>query len=226
VPSPSPAPLVIWDFDGTVADTYTAIRHATHATLTAHGFVPCDDDVLRLVVGRSLPDVLVHAAGLTESDVDPALVASLVSTYRTVFATAGPTHSTVFPGIGELLVDLADAGVTSVVATSRFRPSIDQMIDHLGLVDRFASVHSTSDLAPDRGKPLPDLVLRACEVAGRAPSDAIVVGDAAVDVIMGRAAGTTTVAVTWGNGTRDALVAAAADHVVEDPTMLQPLLGL
>jgi phosphoglycolate phosphatase len=218
-----PAPrLLVWDFDGTLADTFVAIRVSTAAALAAHGLPMCTDEALRGTIGWSLADGLAHLAA--DPDANPVLVASLVATYRESFASAGHTHASLFPGVIELLGDLGDQRVTSAIATSRMRASVEQLIDRLGLAPHIAEVQSTGDLPPGQAKPHPEVVLRACAALGHNPAGAVVIGDAPVDIGMGRAAGAATIAVTWGNGTRPALAAAGPTHVVDTLDDLRALI--
>ena len=214
-------PLLIWDFDGTLADTFAAIRASAAVALAAHGFGPCDDAILRAAGGLALAEVLTRLAA---PEALPAeVLASMVEAYREAF----PTHAadaTLFPGVPAFLADLGDRGVTLAIATGRRRVSTVDLLARFGIADRFATVHCEDDLAPGRGKPQPDLVLRACEATGWDPSRAVVIGDSPYDVAMGRAAGARTVAVTWGHSEPDALRAAGADHVVDDLDGLRRLL--
>ena len=65
------------------------------------------------------------------------------------------------------------------------------------------------------GKPAPDPVLKILHTCGWKASNTITVGDAPVDILMGRAAGTLTCAVTYGNGTRNELEAAAPNFIID-----------
>jgi phosphoglycolate phosphatase len=213
-------PLLVWDFDGTLADTFAAIRASATAALDAHGLGPLDEAALRASVGLALSEVLARLV----PGADPALVTSLVAAYREAFPAAGAASARLFPGVAALLAELGDRGVTSAVATGRHRVSTEQLLDRFGIADRFATVHCESDLAPGRGKPQPDLVLRACAATGRDPADTVVLGDSPLDVAMGRAAGARTIAVTWGNASRPALAAAGPTHTVDDLAALRAVL--
>ena len=75
-------------------------------------------------------------------------------------------------------------------------------------------------------KPAPDPLLHAAAALGVDPGSCVYVGDATVDVLSARAAGMAAVAVTWGAGERDALVALRPDAVVDDvPALAAYLLG-
>jgi phosphoglycolate phosphatase-like HAD superfamily hydrolase len=216
-----PARLLVWDFDGTLADTYAAIQRSTDAALTAHGRPPCDPALLRTTVGLTLAEALALVVG----DDDPTLIGSLVAVYRETFTTDGPALCSLYPGIADLLAELAGRGAACAVATSRRRVSTEDLLARFGVADRFVTVHCESDLGPGRGKPCPDLVLSACTAAGVDPGDAVVIGDAPVDIGMGRAAGATTIAVAWGHGDPGALLAAGPDHVVGDLAELRAILA-
>jgi HAD superfamily hydrolase (TIGR01509 family) len=214
--------LLVWDFDGTLADTFPAIRASCQHTLAAHGYGPVDDAVLRASGGLALPEVLTRVAG--DPAPDPEALVAMIATYREVF----PTHAVeavLFPGVAAYLADLGDRGVTSAIATGRRRASTVELLDRFGLAGRFATVHCEDDLPPGRGKPLPDLALAACAAVGRPPGDAVVIGDSPHDVAMGRAAGATTVAATWGHDDPAPLRASGADHVVDDLAALTGVLA-
>jgi HAD superfamily hydrolase (TIGR01509 family) len=211
--------LLVWDFDGTLADTFLAIQAAAATALVTHGQPVCDDAVLRGTIGLSLAEAFTVMLG--DEEPDPELVRALVASYRQVF---DGQRCSVFPGVAGLLTDLDDRGLPSAIATSRYRPVVEHLLTELDLARHFADVQSTSDLPPDRGKPHPDVVLAACAALDRRPGDAVVIGDAPVDIGMGRAAGATTIAVTWGYGARDALVLAGPTHVVDTLDELRAVL--
>ncbi len=73
-------------------------------------------------------------------------------------------------------------------------------------------------------KPDPEPVLKTLSDLGFAAGEALVVGDMPVDILMGKRAGSLTCGVTYGNSTRDALLAAGADYVIDDFGSLLPLL--
>ena len=210
--------LVVWDFDGTLADTRTAILAAARYALESHGYpVPVDDDVTALV-GLPIHELYGRLAGGPGERV----VADLAESHRSHFESNAAAVTTLFDGIVELLVDLAGAGVPSAVATSRTWRTLGPLMAHLRLTEHVAAVR-TGD-AMTNPKPAPDMVLELCAELGVAAGDAIVVGDTAFDVEMGRRAGATTCGVTWGNHGEDELAAAGADHVVHDVRSLAPLL--
>ena len=74
----------------------------------------------------------------------------------------------------------------------------------------------------EKAKPAPDMVLRVLEIIGGTPDTTLTVGDMTYDIDMGRAAGTLTCGVTYGNGTREDL--SDADFLIDDFSELMSLL--
>ncbi|HEX7949355.1 MAG TPA: HAD family hydrolase [Candidatus Limnocylindrales bacterium] len=97
-------------------------------------------------------------------------------------ATATPTAD-----LGRLLDRLAARGIRAAVATSDDRLPTERTLAALGIAARFETLACADDGHP--AKPAPDPVLRIAERVGLAPDRMLVVGDAPVDMRMGRAAG-------------------------------------
>ena len=122
----------------------------------------------------------------------------------------------------DVLADLVAAGARVGVATSKRRSSAQQGMDVLGLsefVEVLVGMEDTSTHKPD-----PAPVLLAVERLGGTPDQAVYVGDAVVDMLAGQAAGTATVAVTWGAGHPEALAVAHPDAVAVDAVQLRKVL--
>jgi pyrophosphatase PpaX len=121
-----------------------------------------------------------------------------------------------FPGVDEALSRLRAAGVGIVVVTSKRRRSVEmalEMFPGLDLVvDRFVTMEDTRE-----HKPHPEPLWRGLELAGGFPrEEAAYVGDSPFDVEAAKAAGLTSVAVSWGAFSEDRLREAVPDHLVPD----------
>jgi phosphoglycolate phosphatase len=222
----SSGPLLVWGFDGTVVDSYPAIRAAVDTALDQHGLQPAGpqwvtEAILRSLVGLSLDRIFGRL--VYHLDPDPRLIESLVCAYREAFRAAGPAHATLLPGIDSLLADLRANGAVSVVASSD-GSGADVLLDRFGIAEHFAGVVSDDDVARNHRKPDSGLVLSACAAYGYDPTDAVVIGDSVFDVEMGQAAGADTVWVTWGNQTRGDLLERTPTHLAEDVDELGSLL--
>lgn len=211
--------VAVFDCDGTLANTFEAIRAATEVALTAHGLPLTSLERLKSSVGLSLPTIFDRITGgvLSAAEID-----DLVRVYRSVFTEIAAAKVTLFDGIGEQLDLLHDAGVTLTVATSKSRRGVTELLDVLGIADMFAVV--VADDMVSHKKPHPQMCEQVMAAVGGRPERATMIGDAIYDIQMGRAAGLRTCAVTWGNQTREQLLAAEPDHIVETPAELADVL--
>ena len=112
-------------------------------------------------------------------------------------------------------------GLTIAIASSRSRQSLTAFLKDMQLESYVSVVVASNDV--EHGKPAPDMILKILETTGCKAEEAIMVGDTAFDIAMGRSAGTQTCAVTYGNGKPDEL--ALADHRIDDFAKLADIVG-
>lgn len=128
-----------------------------------------------------------------------------------------------FPGMADVLHAAEEQGWYLAVFTGKGRPSALYTLEQLGLVPRIAIVVSSDDV--QHHKPAPDGLLAIMKHCRAAPQDVLVVGDAPADIAAGKAVGCPTAAALWGAFDRQALLAAAPDYVLHQPSDLLPLLN-
>lgn len=129
-------PVVLFDFDGTVADTGRAVMTSTRKTLAARGFSEAQMGDLRRMIGPPLWKSFHDFYGFSREE---SLV--VADEYRAFFDELGPEEYPVFDGIPELLDGLVAQGHRLVVATSRMEAKcIDMVGDAVMIGDRFNDV--------------------------------------------------------------------------------------
>lgn len=215
----------LFDFDGTLVDTtemiYQGLRHATAEVLGRE--IPRDE--LMSGVGTPLPRQMELLVG--EVPERTVLVERLLESYRLHHETHHDDLIKEFPGVEDALARLHSAGVRVAVVTSKRRKSVKMALNRfpgLGpVVDAWITMEDTSE-----HKPRPEPLLKGLEVLGGVPSgEAAYVGDSPHDVAAARAAGVTSVAVSWGAFSEEALRDAGPDHLVPDlDSAVDVLLGL
>ena len=211
--------LIIFDFDGTLADSRRLIIEAHRRVFTQFGLpVPAPQASLALI-GRSLELVLAELAG------PDAPIATMAKAYQPLIAELrdNPAFADApFAGAHELLADLAGCGDHRLgIATGHIASAIEPALKAFGWRDWFCSVQS-ADKAPS--KPHPGMILQALDEAGIAARDAVMVGDTAFDMEMARAAGVSAIGVGWGYHARERLIAAGASCVAETMDELRTAL--
>ena len=200
--------FVIFDFDGTIADTTEGILRTTEETLKRMGLPVCDDETVKKCIGLPLKGHLA-AAGIPEERLDEA-----VDVYHELFYIVAPKCIQIFDGVKESLEGLKSKGCRMAIATSRGSHSLELLLNEHGIREYF-EVLGTVDCV-SRPKPNPDLVLWVLEKFGAEAAGTIVVGDTTFDIMMGSSAGCRTCAVTYGNHTREMLLTASPDFVVDN----------
>ena len=202
--------LVILDFDGTLADTQPIIIASIQATLKELHLPERTDAECRTIIGLPLAECFT-----TLCSVDDTTAERCADVYRRVFDELN-TDGTVrlFPHVLETLKALHDRGLQLAICSSRGRPTLEGFVKSFHLEHYVSMVVSSNDV--EHHKPHPEPVQKILAALGIAPEEAVVVGDANYDILMGRAAGCRTVGVTYGNQTAADLRAAGADHLIDD----------
>ncbi len=211
-------PTVLFDLDGTLTDPLEGITRSIRYALERLGRPPLSDVVLRDWIGPSLRSSL---AGVLDGD--EAMVERGMALYRERYAPTGIFENRIYPGIPELLADLASAGSCVCLATSKPQIFAQRILEHFGIIGHFTVIGgATLDTSRDSKADVIAYVLGELPAAARA--DAIMVGDREHDVIGARQNGLPTIGVTYGYGSRAELAAAGAAALAADVATLRNLL--
>lgn len=213
-----PLRLILFDVDGTLADSQNAIASAMVAAFEGVGLsVPSRAEILS-IVGLSLPLAMAQLAPTQTPAVQAELVAGYKRAYMDRRLAQGAGHSPLFPGAAETLAALNMVPEYLLgVATGKSQRGLDALIASHGL-DCFVT-RQVADHHPS--KPHPSMVLTALAETGVEARDAVMIGDTSYDIDMGRAAGVCTIAVDWGYHPAAGL---GADHIISSFAQLEPLL--
>ena len=202
--------LVILDFDGTLADTQPLIVSTLHRTLAELGLPPRTDAECRSIIGLPLKECFVRL-----SSVDDATAERCAEVYRRIFDEDNhPGVVTLFPHVLETLTEMHSRGLMLAICSSRGRPTLDGFVRTFQLEDYVSMIVSANDV--EHHKPHPEPVLLILEQLGIPAEEALVVGDASYDIMMGRNASCRTCGVTYGNQSAADLCTAGADYLVDD----------
>ena len=183
---------------------YQSMRHATGEVLGRE--IP--RETLMANVGRPLPRQMEL--------IDAARAEALLESYALHNKEHHDSLIGEFPGVEKALARLRAGGVLVAVVTSKRRHSVKLALERVpGLgevVDRFVTMEDTTD-----HKPHPGPLLKGLELLGGVPTgEAAYVGDSPFDVAAAKAAGITSVAVSWGAFSEETLRSAEPDHLVPD----------
>ena len=186
--------LVIFDFDGTLADTIAGIISTARTVLLRHGLTEEEMGDVRRIIGPPFPQAFSSVYGLSEEE-----AAQVTDEYRAIYLNLGLEGWPLYPGVRELLSDLCAAGRTLAVASSKRQQLVERAIADNGVEGLFLAVlGKASDAQGDKTA----TIGRILELAGAGPGDAVMVGDRHHDVEAAAACGVPCVGVTYA-GTAD-----------------------
>jgi phosphoglycolate phosphatase len=212
---------VLFDLDGTLADTAPDLGRALNSVLIEHGREPLPIAAIRPVVSLGGAAMVQLAFGI-----DPGApgFAGLRDRFLAQYGAGVARESALFPEIPFLLERLEQAGYRWGIVTNKSRAFTTPLVDALGVAGRAACVVS-GDTTP-HAKPHPEPLLHACRLMQCEPARAVYIGDAKRDVEAARGAGTATVVAAYGYIPPGENVAEwGADALIHSPGELLPWLG-
>ena len=210
---------ILFDFDGTLADTREGIVRTVQGTLGRMGLPEADPVAIAKTIGLPLTECFRIATAAPDNQVEEA-----AAIYRNIFPSLALDHITLFPGVLDTLANLHRLGITMAIVSSRHHMSLDPLMTSLGITRYIPLDHAYGEDETLRPKPAPDLALKAMGSLGIEGSQTLVVGDTIYDLQMGTAAGCRTCGVTYGNQSRQQLLAAHPDHLIDTFPALQGCL--
>ncbi|MGW4370323.1 HAD family hydrolase [Nocardia takedensis] len=187
---PTGVAAVIFDFDGTLADTTDGHERALRAALRPHG-IDLDHRWYRDHVGLSIHELLTALPGAARLSHDRIIAHSRTRLLADLH-TITPNRCVV-----ELLRTARRSGLPCAVASGAGAALVVPGIDVLGLTGEFAATVTRDDVA--HGKPAPDLFAEAARRLGIAPGACLAVEDSADGLASARAAGMSAITVIDGH---------------------------
>lgn len=211
-----PPSTVLFDLDGTLADTVPLIVATFRRTVSELlGWEPTPEQCKEWI-GRSLPE--------TFSVLAPGRADELSAHYRKWNLANHDVYVRPFDGVSELVDALHASDRTFGVVTSKRHDAAVMSLACVGLTGRLPLLATEGDTRAHKPSPAP--LLHALRRLGADPADAVYVGDAVVDMQAAQTAGMLSIGVTWGAATAEELTAVEPTAVVRDVAELQALLGL
>ena len=207
---------LIFDFDGTIVDSYAAVTEAINHALGHFGRRALSAAEVRPWVGAGLELILEHYAG-------KARVAEGVQLFREKYLTIYKQGATLMPGAAECLEAL-DGRYTMALCSNKLGDAVRGLCDHLGISRSFAVILGANDVP--RLKPHPDMLRAALAKLGASSADSLCIGDTTIDAEFAASCGVPCVLVLGGTGTREELVAANPVALLDNIAELPALLGV
>jgi len=210
--------LVVFDWDGTLADSTTLIAQSLQRACVDVGQPAPDDVAARFVIGLGLADALRTVAPA----LPPERYGELSARYRDHYL-ARESDIPLFDGARELLAELEAAGYWLAVATGKSRRGLDRALSANGLAGAFHATRCADEGFP---KPHPDMLLHLMGRLGVSPDETLMIGDTTHDLALARNAGASGVAVTYGAHALEGLAGLSPLATVNSVAELRTWLAL
>jgi HAD superfamily hydrolase (TIGR01509 family) len=206
---------VLFDADGTLIDSFAAITASVNHVRDHNGLPPLSEGAVKKLVGHGLPHLIADVIPGGDHKANVAL-------YYDHHPTVMFDQTQLLPGAAAAIVALHEAGIKLAVCSNKPVSITRKLLEALQ-IDRYFD----ATLGPeDSGipKPNPAMVNLALKILGVNSSEALYVGDMAIDVETARNAGLAVWVLPTGSGDRESLVRAKPDRILESLTELAPAI--
>ena len=220
-------PLVVFDLDGTLADTGRDLVATLNAILADEGVAPLSLEQARDRIGAGGRALLERGFATSRREIAPDRLERLYVAFLAHYGRNVCVETRLYPGAVEALDLLEARGYRFAVCTNKVESHARRLIDYLGLGHRFAAI-SGRDTYPYL-KPDPRHLTATIREAGGDPRHALMVGDSRTDVATAKAADIPVVAVSFGYSecpVRDLDPDFVIDHFDELPNAVERLLAV
>lgn len=207
--------LAIFDLDGTLLNTLEDLAASGNFVLKNHGYPTHPTDAYKMFVGNGIRK-LVERALPPEARRDE-IVEPLFKEFLDYYAIHKMDKTMPYPGIVELLEGLQERGIKVAVASNKAHEAMAPLMERYFPTIRFTAVLGNKPGAAP--KPNPGIVFEILKLAGDGPETTVYVGDSCVDMETGANAGLKKIGVLWGFRTKEELVNAGADWLLERPDL-------
>lgn len=217
-PMPNRFELLVFDWDGTLMDSASAIAASLRAACAELGLPVPSDKNARYVIGLGLQDAMRHIL----PGVDPTRLAEVVERYRHHFLLRDG-GTTLFAGAAETVRELHAAGFLLAIATGKSRRGLARALHATGLADYF---HATRCADEGFSKPHPGMLEYLMDALAVDRGRTLMIGDTTHDLEMAQNAAVASLAAAYGAHPKEALLRHAPVACVSEFAELRKWLRL
>ena len=189
--------LIVWDWDGTLADSTGMITQALVSAAAQVGLPTLDPTAASNIIGLGLKESIYALFGDIPAEKAQALARQYTANYY-----AGEGEIPLFTGVNETIIELHRKGFKLAVATGKGRRGLNLALKHCGLTSYF---HATKTVDECFSKPHPQMLDELMDELVTTPERTLMIGDTSYDLQMASNAGVPALALTFGAQSRDKL---------------------
>jgi phosphoglycolate phosphatase len=196
---------IIFDFDGTLIDSYEAITQSLNHVRAAFSLPPLDAAKVKTMVGHGLEQLI-------EEEFGPERVEEGVRLFRQSYAAICEKQTTILPQVRETVEELDRRGYQMAIATNKPSYFARDILKALEMDHLFAEVLGPNDV--EKPKPDPEMIELAMRRIGLGPDEVVYVGDMLLDIEVARRAGIAVYALPTGSASRETLLDGRPDRLL------------
>jgi phosphoglycolate phosphatase len=190
------APTIVYDLDGTLADTADDLVATLNWLLGRDGLAPLPVESAGSLVGAGARALIKRGFAASGRTLDPPALEALFADFLARYNAHIVDRSRLYPGVESALAAFSRAGWLQAVCTNKIESSAKLLIEKLGVAHRFAFICGQDTFGV--GKPDPKPLLQTITASGGVSERTVMVGDSGTDIKTARAAGVPVVAVDFG----------------------------
>jgi phosphoglycolate phosphatase len=190
------SPLVVFDLDGTLADTALDLVETLNVILEREGLAPLPLNEARDLIGAGARALITRGFHVRQKPLSPERLDELFVAFLDHYGDNLTTHTKLYPGVETALDELAAQGYALAVCTNKMQDHSRRLLAELGILDRFVFL-AGRDTYPIC-KPDPRHLTYTIADAKGDPQRAVLIGDSKTDVDTARAANIPVIGVDFG----------------------------
>ena len=211
--------LVIFDFDGTIADTGEGIIKSLVYALEKHSVPVPDEKFLRRFIGPPIYDSFINDYGATEEN-----VFDFIKSYRERYFVKGIYECELYEGVVHMLKEIRKAGYLTGIASSKPEKLIYDVMNYTEITPLFDAICGV-DLDESKKKSKAELIMLCAEKLGVEDTDSIImVGERFYDIDGAKNAHTASAGMLYGYGSREEFEEHNADFIFGSAKELEEFL--
>ena len=208
---------LIFDLDGTLADTIPAIAEAINMTMRELSLPTHTEDEVKSFIGKGPRHLVSESLPKDKRDADACLVDRALAIYNYKYSQTYLHTDRLYDGIEEALITLSKHYKIAVLSNKQDE-YVKALVKQLLPQGIYQIACGSIDCIP--AKPSPELALTVIKELGVAPHECVMIGDSDVDILTAKNAGLHILAVAWGYMSKDELSVKGAKDILDDPREL------
>lgn len=209
---------LVFDLDGTLTDPAVGIVRCMNYALTTFDYMARPEHEIKALIGPPLESAIAQLSG----EEDELKIKQLVAAYRERYGEFGYAENVIYPGVVEVLNHFQELQIPMGVCTSKLEKYAVKILKEFNLFDYFEFVSGVSGDSFNSAK---GLQLKQLKNEGKIDTNAVMIGDRAVDIIAAKQNELQSCGVLWGYGSEKELTDAEATNIAANTNDLTGLLA-